>query len=287
MIPEVSAGSNQVGASEIETAQVIWPSGAATAGVAPMAEIRTTSVTAKTTRTILMASASSTAGHVNSGRFRHLPLRLLQPVRHPHLAVHRRRGGEMLLRLFALARAPGELAEAEAAVGRFGTDPQLRRQSESLLERLAGANWILWRKHLSLPASPRWRATARISLGRSRQSYLDLRAGLLIAAGREVGACSDRSVVMPPRRRDPAGSFDRLCQAFQAPLALAEQDKSVGEMGGSPDGREKEIVFSPDRERALEEGYGGHHLAAEAVDIAEVAVSDGETGGVLDVVRHP
>src|SRR5262245_28442780 len=98
MIPELSAGSNQVGASEIDTAQVIWPSGAATAGGAPMAEIRTTSVTAKTTRTILMASAS-TAGHVNSGRFRHLPLRLLQPVRHAHLAVHRRRGGEVLLRL--------------------------------------------------------------------------------------------------------------------------------------------------------------------------------------------
>jgi hypothetical protein len=46
-----------------------------------------------------------------------LRLRLLQPVRHPHLAVHRRRGGEMLLRLLALTRAPVELAEAEVAVG--------------------------------------------------------------------------------------------------------------------------------------------------------------------------
>src|SRR5262249_2270739 len=46
-----------------------------------------------------------------------LSLYLLQPVRHPHLAVHRRRGGEMLLRLLALARAPVELAEAEVAVG--------------------------------------------------------------------------------------------------------------------------------------------------------------------------
>src|SRR6266508_2529632 len=41
----------------------------------------------------------------------------LQPVRHAHLAVHRRRGGEVLLRLLALARAPVELAEAEVAVG--------------------------------------------------------------------------------------------------------------------------------------------------------------------------
>src|SRR5262245_20089075 len=116
MIPEVSAGSNHVGASEIETAQVIWPSGPAPAGVAPMAAIRTTSVTAKTTRTVLMASAS-TARHVSSGQFRHLPLRPLQPIRHPHLAVHRRRGGEMLLRLLALARAPVEFAETEMAVG--------------------------------------------------------------------------------------------------------------------------------------------------------------------------
>jgi predicted O-methyltransferase YrrM len=35
----------------------------------------------------------------------------------PHLAVHLRRGGEMLLRLLALARAPVEPAEAEVAVG--------------------------------------------------------------------------------------------------------------------------------------------------------------------------
>src|SRR5262249_2335644 len=50
----------------------------------------------------------------------YLCLRLLQPVRHPHLAVHRRRGGEMLLRVLTLARAPGELAEAEVAVGDEG-----------------------------------------------------------------------------------------------------------------------------------------------------------------------
>jgi hypothetical protein len=46
-----------------------------------------------------------------------LRLRLLQPEGHAHLAVHRRRGGEVLLRLLALARAPVELAEAEVAVG--------------------------------------------------------------------------------------------------------------------------------------------------------------------------
>jgi hypothetical protein len=43
------------------------------------------------------------------------PPRLLQPELHAHLALHRRRGGEMLVRLLALARAPVELAEAQVA----------------------------------------------------------------------------------------------------------------------------------------------------------------------------
>jgi len=42
---------------------------------------------------------------------------LLQPVRHAHLAVHRRQGGEVLPGLLLLTRAPVELAEAEVAVG--------------------------------------------------------------------------------------------------------------------------------------------------------------------------
>jgi hypothetical protein len=53
-------------------------------------------------------------------QFPRLRLRLLQPVRHPHLAVHRRRGGEMLLCLLALAGAPVEFAETEVAVGGEG-----------------------------------------------------------------------------------------------------------------------------------------------------------------------
>jgi len=39
-----------------------------------------------------------------------LGLRLLQPIRHTHLAIHRRRGGEVLLRRLALACAPEDLA---------------------------------------------------------------------------------------------------------------------------------------------------------------------------------
>src|SRR5262245_62452897 len=49
-----------------------------------------------------------------------LRLRLLQVEAHVHLAIHRRRGGEVLLRLLALARAAVELAEPEVAVGDEG-----------------------------------------------------------------------------------------------------------------------------------------------------------------------
>ena len=45
------------------------------------------------------------------------PLGLLQPETHVHLAVHRRRGAELLLGLLALAGTPVQLAEAEMAVG--------------------------------------------------------------------------------------------------------------------------------------------------------------------------
>src|SRR5262245_8685665 len=59
-------------------------------------------------------------------------LRLLQPVRHAHLAVHRRRGGEVLLRLLAFTRASVELPEAEVAVGDEGAHAKLIGQIEGL-----------------------------------------------------------------------------------------------------------------------------------------------------------
>ena len=50
----------------------------------------------------------------------HLRLRLLQPELHVHLAVQRRRDGEVFVRLLALAGAPVEFAEAKMAVGDEG-----------------------------------------------------------------------------------------------------------------------------------------------------------------------
>src|SRR6266851_6318914 len=64
-------------------------------------------------------------GAVSSRQRPHLRLRLLHPVRHPHLAVHRRRGGEMLTRVIPLVCSPVELAEADVAVGKERAHPEL------------------------------------------------------------------------------------------------------------------------------------------------------------------
>src|SRR5262245_48390703 len=63
--------------------------------------------------------------NLSSRQLFHLRLRLLQPERHLHLAVHRRRGADMFLRLLAIARAPVELAEAEVAVGDEGAHAEI------------------------------------------------------------------------------------------------------------------------------------------------------------------
>src|SRR5712692_1869001 len=63
-----------------------------------------------------------------------LPLRLLQPETHVHLAAHRRRGGEVLVRLLPVARAPEELTEAEVAAGDKRPHAQLVGEGEGLAE---------------------------------------------------------------------------------------------------------------------------------------------------------
>src|SRR6266446_3462954 len=64
-------------------------------------------------------------GAVSSRQRPHLRLRLLHPVRHLHLVVHRRRGGEMLTRVIPLVCPPVELAEADVAVGKERAHPEL------------------------------------------------------------------------------------------------------------------------------------------------------------------
>ena len=54
-----------------------------------------------------------------------LGLRLLQPVRHPHLAIHRRRRRKVLVRLLALSSSAIQLREAGVAVSHEGTHTAL------------------------------------------------------------------------------------------------------------------------------------------------------------------
>src|SRR5216117_2051181 len=58
MIPGVSAGSKKVGAREKWTAHVIWPSGAAADGAAPVAEMRKIRMATRRTRAVLIGSMS-------------------------------------------------------------------------------------------------------------------------------------------------------------------------------------------------------------------------------------
>ena len=77
---------------------------------------------------------------------------LVQPVRHTHVVVHRRRGGEVLAGLLTLACPPIEPAKAEMAVGDFGAHPELHCQRESLLKALVRASRVLLLEGLSLQA---------------------------------------------------------------------------------------------------------------------------------------
>jgi hypothetical protein len=67
-----------------------------------------------------------------SPQIRHFHLRLLQPVRHPHLAIHRRRRGEVLSGPLALVGAVVELAEAEVAVGLQRTHAEFLSRTEDV-----------------------------------------------------------------------------------------------------------------------------------------------------------
>src|SRR5262245_56346981 len=83
-IPGVSAGSNHVGASEMWTPQVTWPSGAAAAGTAATAEISKTRTV--TERRSLISSLQRGVGELMGNR----------TTRAPRSEASRRpRGGEI------------------------------------------------------------------------------------------------------------------------------------------------------------------------------------------------
>src|SRR6266508_2222821 len=157
--------------------------------------------------------------HGPSPQLPRLRLRLLQPEPHVHLAVHRRRGGEVPLRLLALARSTVERAEAEMAVGGerahaagVGECQRLavvgrREPTETHTQRRTNAR-LYWGLHngdsSSLPSPPRIllirrygltartpaRRSTRAAAGSGRADRRSRRKGTCVPGG--PGADSDR-----------------------------------------------------------------------------------------------
>ena len=90
-------------------------------------------------------------------------LRLLQPVRHPHLAVHRRRGSEVLLCLLALAGSAMKRAETEVAVGQERVQAQLVGRGQRSPIVVLGAIGPSISRGLSTPRKKRF--TSAVSIG--------------------------------------------------------------------------------------------------------------------------
>src|SRR2546428_13082108 len=82
-IPGVSAGSNHVGASEMWTPQVTWPSGAAAAGTAAAAEISRTRTGTERRGLIMSLPPGGAMGHrtMSAGPPKHIagPPQTLHP----------------------------------------------------------------------------------------------------------------------------------------------------------------------------------------------------------------
>src|SRR4030095_7463769 len=83
---------------------------------------------------IILSRTTTASPRRSSWQLLHLCLRLLQPVRHAHLAVHRRRGGEGLLRFLLFACASVELAEGAVATGEEGRHPESHSEHKGLPE---------------------------------------------------------------------------------------------------------------------------------------------------------
>src|SRR6266853_5228968 len=83
----------------------------------------------------------------------HLLFRLLQPEPHAHLAVHRRRDGEMFFGLRVVARASVEVAEAKVAVGDEGTHAEFLAERQRLTVVVRTLRASGWSGCISISAS--------------------------------------------------------------------------------------------------------------------------------------
>src|SRR5215831_4782398 len=103
-----------------------------------------------------------------SRRVAHLRFRLVQVEPHIHLAVHRRRDGEVFLCLVALTGLPIEPAEAEVAVGdgrpHAQLGPEIRRLPEIVGREVRIAGCGQQRDLAEDPERPRFLAPLRTAL---------------------------------------------------------------------------------------------------------------------------
>src|SRR5262245_55077279 len=100
-------------------------------------------------------------------------LHQLQPRAHAHVAVHRRRGDEMVASLLMLADVHGQLAETEVAVGDEGAHPELLSERErvtivavSVVRRIAASDGVA-----EEPQRPRLVAALTALAGKRQGSF--------------------------------------------------------------------------------------------------------------------
>src|SRR5215475_7691105 len=121
------------------------------------------------------------------GEFLELRVRLLQPKAHVHLAVHGRRGGEVILRFMWLARAPGNLAEAEVAVGDQRAHAELAGERQRLAVVASGILGAACRRDVTDEAEGVGLACPSPQPAGERQCLSGVAGGLVDPPGREVG----------------------------------------------------------------------------------------------------
>src|SRR5260370_20508621 len=119
---------------------------------------------------------------------RDLGVRLLQPEAHVHLAVHRRRRAEVVLRLLALAGGPLELAEAEVAVGDGWATAELAGKRQRLAVGAFSVLGAACRCDVTAEAEGVGLASPSPQPAGERQCLSGVAGGLVDPPGREV-AC--------------------------------------------------------------------------------------------------
>src|SRR5215468_5301218 len=143
------------------------------------------------------------AGHLRRSRLPQqlqLGLRLIEPVRYAHFAVHRRGGVQMFLGLHPLTGALAEVSEPEMAVGDKGPKPKLACYRERLPVvhlRGSGIRRIGERDDVTEQSKCACLIAAIALFMRDRYRLLRASARILDSADRQVGIAEPDQVHRP------------------------------------------------------------------------------------------